>query len=127
MDKDLKAALHQGARGIEVQKSTTNWMASTESLGRVRPKTKGGIGSQDLLNIPTTPGVGLRDKGRVPSESSLLSAPAGGGLAKAASYGSLGKPRSQKLSERPSSGRPSKPGSGVQNMGYVSTENVTEL
>ena len=59
LDKDLRTALQNQATGME------KWAGSAESvnllsvnrpgLGGLRPKTQGGIGSQDLMNIPGTP------------------------------------------------------------------------
>ncbi|XP_072021333.1 uncharacterized protein [Amphiura filiformis] len=126
MDKDLKAALHQGASGMEKnqQPVTTNWMGSAESIMRPRPKTVGGIGSQDMLHIPATPGVNLGE--RIPSEASLGPAHPAVSLSKASSYSSLAEPKSPKLKERPSSGRPR---SGVKKVVPTagSADNITEL
>lgn len=67
LDKDLRAALQNQASGHE------KWAGSAESIhllsldragpNHLRPKTQGGIGSQDLLNIPGTPSPSLRRKG----------------------------------------------------------------
>ena len=130
MDKDLKAALHQGASGMEKnhQPVTTNWMGSTESMVRPRPKTVGGIGSQDLLNIPPTPGV----PARIPSEGSLAGLdpqhPAMS-LSKASSLSSLhSESKSPKLSKRPSSGRPRSSGVKKDAPSVAgSADNITEL
>ena len=127
MDKDLKAALNQGSNSMhqaQQQQPATHWMGSTDSMARPRPKTVGGIGSQDLLNIPPTPGVNLPE--RVPSVTSLDPDHPAVSLSRASSYSSLGN-KSPKLKERPSSGRPR---SGVKIAVPVttgSTDNVTEL
>ncbi|XP_072175940.1 uncharacterized protein [Diadema setosum] len=67
LDKDLRAALQNQTTGLE------KWAGSVESINalglnragleRMRPKTVGGIGSQDLLNIPGTPSPGMARKG----------------------------------------------------------------
>lgn len=46
IDKDLKTALQNESQ------VHSKLAESTERVDRLRPKTVGGIGSQDLLNIP---------------------------------------------------------------------------
>ncbi|XP_041465232.1 uncharacterized protein LOC121415911 isoform X1 [Lytechinus variegatus] len=75
LDKDLRAALQNQTSGLE------KWAGSAESIhllsldragiDRTRPKTQGGIGSQDLLNIPGTPSPALRRKGEAFGAGSL--------------------------------------------------------
>ena len=128
MDKDLKAALNQGSNSMhqaQQQQPATHWMGSTDSMARPRPKTVGGIGSQDLLNIPPTPGVNRPE--RVPSVGSLDAAHPAVSLSRASSYSSLGKPKSPKLKERPSSGRPRSEVKIAVPVTTGSTDNVTEL
>ncbi|XP_030829615.1 uncharacterized protein LOC582863 isoform X1 [Strongylocentrotus purpuratus] len=91
LDKDLRAALQNQASGHE------KWAGSAESIhllsldragiNHLRPKTQGGIGSQDLLNIPGTPSPSLRRKGEAMGMGSL------GGGSKMTSQPSLHVPR----------------------------------
>ncbi|XP_038052469.1 uncharacterized protein LOC119725181 [Patiria miniata] len=74
LDKDLRAALQKGPTA----QTNSGWdrMGSTDTLRtRQRPKTMGGFGSQDFLDIPPSPGAGAR---RFASRESLRSGGSGG-------------------------------------------------
>ncbi|XP_022101493.1 uncharacterized protein LOC110985071 [Acanthaster planci] len=76
LDKDLRTALQKGPSG----QTNVGWdrMGSTDTLRtRQRPKTTGGFGSRDFLDIPPSPGAG---PGQFASRESLQSRGSGGSL-----------------------------------------------